>query len=308
MDTARVCIVGPGAMGSFYYWKFCQAGFEQACLLAGGERAERLRAQGVEVNEQTVPARVVTPEQSDYVADLVLVAVKYHHLQQVLMEMGNIVGRETLIISVMNGIDSEEVLASAYGWDKVLYAMALGIDAQREGHRVWVTNQGKIYFGEAKNHELSPRVKKIQACLEDAGIGYEIPEDMIRALWWKYMINVGVNQVSAVLRAPFGIFQESAEARELMQEAMQEVLEVAQARGIHLGSQDISSWLNILRTLNPRDKTSMCQDVLAGRKTEVEMFSGILLQLGQDTQVPTPLNRYLFKCLRAMEQSFAAPS
>ncbi|MFO7802187.1 MAG: ketopantoate reductase C-terminal domain-containing protein [Desulfovermiculus sp.] len=122
------------------------------------------------------------------------------------------------------------------------------------------------------------------------------------------MIKVGVNQVSAVLRGPFGIFQESAEARELMQEAMQEVLEVAQARGIQLGSQDISSWLQILKTSNPKDRTSMCQDVLAGRKTEVEMFSGILLQLGQETQVPTPLNRYLFKCLRAMEQSFAAAS
>ncbi|MFP4393243.1 MAG: ketopantoate reductase family protein [Desulfohalobiaceae bacterium] len=131
---------------------------------------------------------------------------------------------------------------------------------------------------------------------------------MIRALWWKYMINVGVNQVSAVLRAPFGIFQESPEARELMQEAMQEVLEVAQARGIQLGGEDISSWLQILKTLNPKDKTSMCQDVLAGRKTEVEMFSGILLQLGQEMQVPTPLNHYLFKCLRAVEQSFSASS
>ncbi|MFW6179508.1 MAG: ketopantoate reductase family protein [Desulfohalobiaceae bacterium] len=308
MDTARVCIVGPGAMGAFYYWKFYQAGFEQVCLLAGGERAERLKAQGLEVNGHNVPARIITPEQSDYVADLVLVAVKYHHLEQVLAEMGNVVGPETLIISVMNGIDSEEILASVYGWDKVLYAMALGIDAQREGHRVWVTNQGRIYFGETMNQELSPRVKKVQAWLESAGLGYEIPEDMIRALWWKYMINVGVNQVSAVLRAPFGIFQESPEARELMQEAMQEVLEVAQARGIQLGGEDISSWLQILKTLNPKDKTSMCQDVLAGRKTEVEMFSGILLQLGQEMQVPTPLNRYLFKCLRAVEQSFSAAS
>ncbi|MGM0425166.1 MAG: ketopantoate reductase family protein, partial [Thermodesulfobacteriota bacterium] len=221
-------------------------------------------------------------------------------------EMKNLVGKNTLIVSVMNGIDSEEILASAYGWDKVLYAMALGIDAQRDPDQVWVTNQGTIYFGEQTNQELSPRVKRVQEIFQAANIDFKIPEDMIRVMWWKYMINVGANQVSAVVRAPFSIFQKSPQARELMQEAMQEVIAVARAKGIQLGTDDIQSWLQILDTLDPEGKTSMCQDVLAGRKTEVEMFAGILLQMGQDLQVPTPLNRYLFQCLRAIEQNFGA--
>ncbi len=307
MRDAKVCIVGPGAMGSFYYWKFHQAGFEQTALLAGGERARRLQKNGIRVNGQTVPARVVTPEDTDYAADLIVVAVKYHHLGQVGADMQNLVADNTLIVSVMNGIDSEEILARTYGWDKVLYAIALGIDAQREPDQVRVTNQGTVYFGEKTNKETSSRVQRVADLFQAANIAYQIPEDMIRVMWWKYMINVGVNQVSAVLRAPFGTFQKSPEARNLMQEAMQEVIEVAKAKGIQLGPEDIQSWLQVMDTLDPEGKTSMCQDVLAGRKTEVEMFAGTLLTMARDLEVPTPLlNHYLFQLLRAIEQDMGS--
>ena len=306
MQDTKVCIIGPGAMGSFYYWKLHQAGFEQTTLLAGGERARRLQNNGIRINGQTVPARVATPEDTDYKADLAVVAVKYHHLQQVVADMTNLVDENTLILSVMNGIDSEEILARTYGWDKVLYAIALGIDAQREPDQVRVTNEGTVYFGEERNEESSPRVKRVEELFTAAGIAYQIPEDMTRVMWWKYMINVGVNQVSAVLRAPFGTFQKSQEARDLMQEAMQEVIDVALAKGIQLGSEDIKSWLQVMDTLDPEGKTSMCQDVLAGRKTEVEMFAGTLLSMGRDLEIPTPLNRYLFQFLRAIEHDMGA--
>lgn len=302
MHNAKVCVIGPGAMGSFYYWKFQQAGFDQTALLAGGERAKRLLDNGVRINGHTVPAQVVAPEDTGYQADLILVAVKYHHLDQVVADMENLTAENTLILSVMNGIDSEEILARTFGWDKVLYAIALGIDAQREPDQVRVTNEGTIYFGEQRNEQFTPRVKRVEELFTAAGIAYKIPEDMIRVMWWKYMINVGVNQVSAVLRAPFGTFQKSEEAKDLMQEAMQEVIKVAAAKGIQLGAEDIQSWLQVMDTLDPEGRTSMCQDVMAGRKTEVEMFAGTLLTMGRNLSIPTPLNRYLFRFLRAIEQ------
>jgi 2-dehydropantoate 2-reductase len=289
-------------MGSFYYWKFQQAGFLQTALLAGGERARRLLDKGIRINGHTVPARVVAPEETGYQVDLIIVAVKYHHLDQVVADMANLIAENTLILSVMNGIDSEEILARTFGWDKVLYAIALGIDAQREPDQVRVSNEGTIYFGEQRNEEVTPRVKRVEELFTAAGIAYQVPEDMIRAMWWKYMINVGVNQVSAVLRAPFGTFQKSEAARDLMQEAMQEVINVAAAKGIQLGAGDIQSWLLVMNTLDPEGRTSMCQDVMAARKTEVEMFAGTLLTMGRNLDIPTPLNRYLFRFLRAIEQ------
>ena len=111
MQDAKVCIVGPGAMGS-----------SQTALLAGGDRARRLKDNKIRINGQTVPARVISPDDTGYSADLIIVAVKYHHLDQVVADMRNLVAENTLILSVMNGIDSEEILAWIYGWDKVVYA------------------------------------------------------------------------------------------------------------------------------------------------------------------------------------------
>ena len=304
MTKAKVVVVGPGAMGTFYYWKFYQAGFQDTVLLADGQRAERLRQQGLSINGQSVPARVVEPEQRDFQADLILVAVKYHHLPQVLKDMANIVGKNTLILSVMNGIDSEEILAQAFGWDKVLYAIALGIDALREDGQVRVTNEGMVYFGEAENAEFSPRVERVQGLFDAAGIASTVPEDMIRIMWWKFMINVGVNQTSAVLRAPFGVYQRTQEAKELMLDAMYEVIQIEEKKDISLTQEDVRKWLQVMEGLDPEGKTSMCQDVLAGRKTEVEMFAGALLSLGQEVHVPTPVNQVLFKCLRSIEQNY----
>jgi 2-dehydropantoate 2-reductase len=124
---------------------------------------------------------------------------------------------------------------------------------------------------------------------------------MIRTLWWKFMINVGMNQVSAVLRAPYRVFHNSLEARELMEEAMREVIALAKAEQIHLQEQDIHSFYPFLMAMSPDGKTSMVQDVEAGRKTEVEMFAGKVVELGEKHGTATPVNKVLFRLLKAME-------
>jgi 2-dehydropantoate 2-reductase len=125
---------------------------------------------------------------------------------------------------------------------------------------------------------------------------------MIRTLWWKFMINVGINQASAVLRAPYGVFQSLPEARDLMESAMQEVILLARAMNINLSGKDVDEWLAFLSTLAPGGKTSMLQDVEAGRKTEVEIFAGKVISLGKAYNRRTPVNETLFKILRVMER------
>jgi 2-dehydropantoate 2-reductase len=124
---------------------------------------------------------------------------------------------------------------------------------------------------------------------------------MIRALWWKFMINVGINQVSAVLRAPYRIFHQSQEARELTEAAMKEVIALARAANIQLSDKDIQDFYPYLFAMSPDGKTSMVQDVEAKRKTEVEMFAGKVIDLGRKRGIPTPVNDTLFRLLRAME-------
>jgi len=92
----------------------------------------------------------------------------------------------------MNGLESEEYIGSIYGMDKVLYAVSVAIDALRQGNQITYTKPGKHYFGEAINAHLSQRVLQVQEAFDRAGIVYETPEDMIRMMWWKFMVNVGV--------------------------------------------------------------------------------------------------------------------
>lgn len=300
----RVCIVGPGAMGAFYYSKFYNAQSASVSFVAGGERKKRLEANGLVINDQHLPAKVTDISETGPTADLIILAVKYHHLDQAITDMKNQVSGNTRILSVMNGIDSEELLIRAFGEDKVLYAVALGIDALRQDNTVRYTQEGTLYFGELTNPELSDRAQQVSRYLDLAGIVYHIPEDMGRVLWWKYMINIGVNQVSAALRAPFGVFQKTSETRDLMDMAMQEVREVARAEGINLTREDIDNWHEILYTLSPRGRTSMCQDVEAGRKTEVEMFAGKLIEVGARHNLALPVNTVLFKLIRTIEQNY----
>jgi 2-dehydropantoate 2-reductase len=301
-SEGKIVIVGAGAMGAVYASRFFDLDESRLSLLAGGERGTRLRKEGLIVNGRRFFPFVQDPEGDAPPADLIIVAVKHHHLTRAILDMKGLVGGNTLFLSVMNGIDSETAIGVAYGHENVLYAVAMGIDAVREGNRTTYSNQGRILFGEADNRDLSPRVKRLRALFDRAEIACETPEDMIRTLWLKFMLNVGMNQVSAVLGATYGVFQTVPEARELVESTMRETLMVAHAAGISLFDKDIQNFQTVLSGMHPKGKTSMLQDVEAGRKTEVEMFGGRMMELGESHGVETPLNRALYLAIRSLEQ------
>ena len=298
----RVSVIGAGAMGAFYASKFFDMDRSCISLIARGERADRLMEKGLIVNNKHYSVPVLRPEDKAPPSDLIIVAVKHHHLPEAIQDMKNRIGESSLILSVMNGIESEEQIGAVYGMDKVLYAVAVGIDAVRQGNSITYTKEGKLFFGEAKNLVLSERVKRVKSLFDLAGIAHETPDDMMRILWWKFMINVGMNQVSAVLCAPYSVFQASQEARELMESAMREVITIAKVAKVYLSEEDIENWYSFLSGLSPQGKTSTVQDVEAKRKTEVEMFAGKVIELGKTYRIPTPVNQTLFRLIKVLEQ------
>lgn len=298
----RVSVIGAGAMGSVYAAKLFEMDKDCISLLAKGKRLQRLKNAGLIVNDRPYALPVTGVQEKGPPSDLVIVAVKHHHLQEAIRDMKNRIGDHTVILSVMNGIESEEQIGAVYGMDKVLYAVAVGIDALRQGNSTTYTTQGKIYFGEAQNLVLTDRVKQVQSLFDRAGIAHETPPDMIRILWWKFMINVGTNQTSAVLRAPFAVLQTSKDARELMASAMREVMTVAKAKRVDLFEEDVENWYSVLSGLSPQGRPSMLQDIEAKRKTEVEMFAGKMIQLGKELEVPVPVNETFFRIIKVIEQ------
>jgi 2-dehydropantoate 2-reductase len=303
-EIKKVAILGAGAMGAYFAGRFFDtAGFSTA-LIAKGQRKDRLEKNGLVVNGKAYAIPVLNPDEATSPADLIIVALKHHHLAVAASGLEKLVGSTTTIISVMNGLDSEEYIGSIYGMDKVLYAVSVAIDAVRQGNQITYSKPGKHYFGEAANTktDLSHRVRRLQQAFDRTGIAYETPPDMIRMLWWKFMVNVGLNQASAVLRAPYGVFQTSSEARGLMEALMKEVIALAGVLEVNLTTRDIEDWYTFQKTLSPQGKTSMLQDIEAGRKTEVEMFAGKVVELGNTRGVPTPVNQTVYRIIRVLEQ------
>jgi 2-dehydropantoate 2-reductase len=182
------------------------------------------------------------------------------------------------------------------------YAIPVTHPDVRQGNQVTYTSPGKHYFGEATNTQPSERVRRVQAAFDRAGISYETPPDMIRMIWWKFMVNVGMNPPSAVMRAPYGVFQSSPEARALMETLMREVIALARVEGVNLTEQDIADWYPVLQTVSPQGETSMLQDIEAGRKTEIEMFAGKVVELGKKHGIPTPVNETMLWLIHVLEQ------
>ena len=300
----NIAILGAGALGAVYATKFHNKSQFSPVFIARGKRAQRLREWGVVVNKRTYKIPVIEPGEAQTPADLILVTLKHQHLHPALPDLGPFIGKDTTILSVMNGLDSENIIGARYGMEKMLYAIAVGIDALREGNHVTYTKIGKIMFGEAENEKFSSRVTAIQQAFSTAGIGSEVPVDMIRTLWWKFMVNVGMNQASAVTRAPYGVYQTEPEAQALMESLMNEVIILADHAGVNLVRKDIDDWYGFLNTLSAQGKTSMLQDIEAKRKTEVDVFGAKVVELGREYGVPTPVNQTVMRIIRILEESY----
>ena len=299
----KVAILGAGAMGAYFASRFFDTPGFSTVLIASGQRLEKLKADGIVVNDRPYFIPAIHPDEADSPVDLIIVALKHQHLKEAVQNLGKLVGESTTFLSVMNGLESEETIGAIYGMEKIVYAISVGIDALRTGNRITYTKPGIHYFGEANNITISPKVRRIQEAFDQAGISHKTPEDMIRMLWWKFMVNVGVNQASAVLHAPYGIFQTNPEAQALMEALMHEVVTLAEASNVNLTHQDIKEWQPVLNQLSAQGKTSMLQDIEAKRKTEVEIFGGKVVELGKAHGIPTPVNQTVVQIIHILEHN-----
>jgi len=300
----KVSIIGTGAIGATFASTIHDHIGDDLRIIASGERYDRYKNNGFIINEKAYDFNYVKPDESVEKADLLLIAVKYHHLDQVVNEIKNHVGENTIILSLLNGINSEEIISQYYDMNQILYSLVFKVDATRDGNKIIHSLPGTIAFGEADNAVYSDKVEKVKAFFDAAGVDYEIPEDMIKKMWWKFMVNVGINQSSAILKAPYGVFQSSDEALQLLKDTMQEVIILANVLGIGLEVSDMDIFIDLLFNLSKDGKTSMLQDVLAKRKTEVEMFAKVVIELGNEHNLMLPINDMMYKMIKVIEDTY----
>ncbi len=304
MRINTAAIVGLGALGVMYGHHLSKSLPDGALhVVAEEKRLEQYKSSGVYCNGEPCSFRYWTPEEAQPV-DIVLVAVKQPGLQGAIEAMKNLVGEHTVILSLLNGISSEQMLAETYGSDKLLLCTAQGMDAVREGRSVSYANMGWLVFGEISSGPPSEKAQAVAAFFKETNVPHILADDMTRRQWSKFMLNCGVNQVVAVYGKGYEDVQQPGHLRDMMLAAMREVMELAHREGIALGEEDINGWMKLLATLNPAGKPSMQQDVEARRRSEVELFAGTVKRLGQKHGVSTPVNDELYSKIILLESEY----
>ena len=298
----NVLICGIGAVGSIYAQKIQKFSPKDLKILVDEERFTRYSKNPMVFNGKDLVLDYVLPENKDFKADLIIIATKYDGLSDAVKNIKNFVKSDTVILSLLNGVTSESIIAKEYGQDKLLLSYFIGHSAMREGRFITHDGAGKIVFG-SKNVDKSKELR-VKEFFDRVGIDYEIPDDMEHALWLKFMMKVSTNQPSAILRMTFGEMNANEKFLEFSRKLMREVQAVAKAEGVKNTDIMIDEALEAVSEMIPEGKTSMLQDVLAGRKTEVEMFAGAMIEFGKKHNIPVPYNRFMYELFGIIHKNF----
>lgn len=304
-EIEKVLVCGIGAIGSIYANAINEYDSKNLRILVDKKRLENYTKNPKIFNGKPLNFNYILPDATDFKADLIIIATKFDGLNDVIKNMGNFVKDDTVIISLLNGVTSEEIISKKYGWKNLPIAYYIGHSAMREGNNITHDGVGTIVFG------INDKTKTSEECIErakryfdKAKIDYKIPEDMPHAYWLKYMLNVSSNQPSAILRMTFGDMQSNKKFMEFLVKIMKEVQAIAKAEGIKNTDKMIDEALEAFGKMTADGKPSTLQDVEGHRKTEVDMFAGTMIEFGKKHNIPTPYNMVLKDMLEVIQEGF----
>lgn len=300
MKIQSVAILGAGAVGSYVIWGLSQKTDIRLGVLAEGKRAERLSQEGCLINGTVYRPEVWNPGDAGEI-DLLIVSLKYGSLPGALESIKAMVGDHTTVMSLMNGVDSEEIIAQQVGEEHVITSL-IKVASHREGKGYCFnpdTTLG-IIFGELAAPFKSERVQAIENLFADTGIHYRSSEMIREELWSKFRLNVCNNLPQAILGAGVGCYSDSVHMEAISNGLRLELEQIARAKGIDMSRLEAASGHGSKVPASARYST--LQDLDAGRHTEIDMFSGALMRMGAQLGIPTPYNEYTYHMIKALEE------
>lgn len=303
-EIKNIVICGLGAIGSIYAVKIQDYNKDILKILVDEARYDNYKKNPLIFQGKEYDFDYVLPQQGEP-ADLIIIATKSSGLSDAIKNIKNFIGKDTIILSLLNGITSEQIIAETYGWDNLLLSYFVGHTSSKKNREVTFDGVGDIVFGEKENKVLTERVLAVKDLCEKIGATYQIPEDMDYSRWKKFTVNIGANQTSAVLRAKYKYIIECPKVLKFAENLMKEVGLVASCEGVKNTEQMVKDAIKILDTMIPEGRTSMLQDVDAGRQTEVDIFAKTVVELGKKHSVPTPYNDIVLEIIEAVDEMSA---
>lgn len=297
MKIEKVALIGAGAVGAYFIWGLTDKLKENFTIIANGKRRERLLADGVIINDKTYFPKVSEAKEVGKV-DLVLVACKQDALLEVVEDIKLLTGSNTIVISLLNGVASEEIIGNAVGYEHMLYSV-MRISSQRIDNKITFDPQVTlgVFAGEKDTYEETDRIKAVKSLFEGTGVRFTHVEDIIKELWLKYAANISQNLPQAVLSVGFGAYIDSDHVRTIAKKLWKEVAAVARAKGIEIGDE-----FRLFAGSNMKARFSTLQDLDAGRHTEIEIFAGDMMRMGKELGISVPYCEYTYHLIKALEE------
>lgn len=300
MEIKTVAVMGVGAVGAYFVYGLSEKLGENLWVVAEGERADRLRKNGVVVNGKQYSMNVKTPAEAKG-ADLLIISTKYNALVENLDAIETIVEPHTLVLSVLNGVETEEIVGARIGMEHMLYSL-MKIASQRVGNDIRFNPAGTlgVFYGEKGISKPTERALAIARVFDGSGVNYKICEDIMQDIWYKFALNVSSNLPQAMVNCGYNGYFGSEHVAFLRKKLRDEVVAVAAAQGIDISDENSPATSNNPNT-SPAARFSTLQDLDAKRHTEIDLFSGAMVRLGQKYGVPTPYNEFTLHLIKALE-------
>lgn len=300
MIIKSVAVLGAGAVGSYVIWGLSEKKDIRLGVIASGERAKRLKNKGCKINDTVYHPEVWTPEEAHGV-DFLIVSLKYGALPGALDDITAVTGENTVIMSLMNGVDSEEIIAEKVGAEHLLHAVIkVASHKENDGYVFNPEATLGIIFGEVSAPYDSERVQAVLDLFSGTGLHYRATDCILEEIWSKFRLNVCNNLPQAILGAGVGCYRDSVHMKAISDGLRAELMAIAEAKGIDISKADVSSGRG--SAVPPTARYSTLQDLDAGRHTEIDMFSGALIRMGKELGIPTPYNEFTYHMIKALEE------
>lgn len=306
MNIEHISIVGMGALGILYGDFFVKAlGKEAVSFIADKERIYKYKNTDIFCNHKKCDFKILDSNDSNEKADLLIFAVKSTALLDAINTAKNNVGKNTIILSVLNGITSEEIIGKAFGKEHMLYCVAQGMDAVKLENKLTYSHMGQLCIGIPDDEkEKLPMLETVINLFDKISLPFTKEDDIKHRLYSKWMLNVGVNQVVMVNEGNYGTVQIQGKPRDMMKEAMREVIKIAEKENVSVTVEDLENYVALIDTLAPEGMPSMRQDGLTHRYSEVELFAGTVIKKAEKYKLEVPVNKELYNRIKAMEEKY----
>ncbi len=298
----RIAIMGTGGVGGYYGGLLSQQG-QEVIFIARGAHLQALRAKGLQVKSVhgdflVSPAKATDDPAAVGPVDLILFCTKTYHTDIAAQAIKPMIGNETVVVPLQNGIDAAERIGAYVGREHLIGGVTwLSAAIEAPGVIGQYSQFRRVVLGEF-DAKLTARLKTIYETLQATGITVEMSDDILKVLWTKFVFISAISALGSLTRASIGEYRQVPESREVLTEALGEVAAVAQARGVKLEGDLVAKTLEFIDNSAPNMKTSMQRDVEAGRPSELESMIGVVPRLGRQSGVSTPVLRLAYALLK----------